>query len=562
MSYIDCRYFNERPPSTDAPITANDSNPHHGSPVTNDNSEVQSNLQSFSTGPQNLAIYRKIQWPPRTTLNVVFISSWKNRDNGEIISEGSCVLSKKLTDAVAEYSKLWEPHCNIRFTFEPAGKPDIRVAFAAEEGSWSHLGTMNRDIPEDERTMNLGFTAITDVAVLKGTTLHEFGHVLGCVHEHQSPNSPIKWNKAAVIAAVAKPPNKWNAAKAKFNILDMHQNTDDSFLVSSFDPDSIMLYPFDASWMLNPECTADSAGTHDNYDLSRFDKRIIGEMYPTIALATGRFATPSIQSGTPRLLQHPRNILVAKPDRHSPAPNIAVGLSSLHVKADSNVRIRTSVDNIKQASYDLHIDTWANTKFNYAACNWLETPHSSYFQVGSWNTMERRAWNVRNPPATTTADIKFKRAFDEIPTIVVWLNWIDTNRGHDTCIKAYVTDPSPDGFKIHIETWGDCILYSGGASWIAYPPKAASGIISEVVRTTKDTGNAPYEKTGQITFPEDLFTWQPKALIAVTSIDFAHGKDVHFDVLVEMVERTGMWWRIDSSSHSGCRGIDATYIAY
>lgn len=560
MGYLDCRTFNERPPSIDSPNTADESNPHHGSPATKNNYNLQSTLQSFSTGPQSLAISREVLWPKGTTLNVVFLSTWKIREPGKKVKTGTGKITQELTDAVEKYSKLWEPHCTIRFTFDPKGKSDIRVGFGAESGHWSTLGKSALDFPADERTMNLEFNDKTPDSQIKGTTLHEFGHVLGCIHEHQSPSSPIKWNAAAVRAKLSGYPNYWDDATIKHNVLNM--NTDPLLFISSrFDPDSIMLYQFDASWMTNPECTKDSKGTHENFDLSELDKRTIKEMYPLGGPQTGRFSTPTILTTSKRLHQNPRNILVSKPDEHSPPPKIAVGLSSLNVGAGSNVRIRTSADNIGIEDFFLHVDTWGDTKFDYAACNWLETPYGSCFQIGSFNTMERRPWNALNPPAETEADVKFKDSFNVIPKIVVWLNWIDTNKAHDTSVKAYATDITVSGFKIHVDTWGDCIMSSGGASWIAYPPTSTI-ISSDVIKTTKDPKITGYEKTGSIAFEKDQFKRQPNALIAVTSIDFAQGKDVHFDALVEEVKRTGMEWRINSSPQSSCRGIDATYIVY
>jgi len=46
--------------------------------------------------------------------------------------------------------------------------------------------------------MNLG---VVDEAHIRGTVLHEFGHALGLVHEHQRPKDqqPFEWSKPVVI---------------------------------------------------------------------------------------------------------------------------------------------------------------------------------------------------------------------------------------------------------------------------------------------------------------------------------------------------------------------------
>ena len=67
---------------------------------------------------------------------------------------------------------------------------DVRITFDPNGGSWSKLGTQCL-LSQDplESTMNLGtVTPSSDFTQGEyGTILHEFGHVLGMLHEHQSP---------------------------------------------------------------------------------------------------------------------------------------------------------------------------------------------------------------------------------------------------------------------------------------------------------------------------------------------------------------------------------------
>ncbi len=83
---------------------------------------------------------------------------------------------------------------------------DIRVAFQQGNGSWSYLGTVCRQIRVDQPTMNYGWlTPDSTDDELRRVVLHEFGHALGLIHEHQSPNRPISWSRAAVIAELSGP---------------------------------------------------------------------------------------------------------------------------------------------------------------------------------------------------------------------------------------------------------------------------------------------------------------------------------------------------------------------
>ena len=151
--------------------------------------------------------------------------------------------------------------------FDNAPDAEFRIAFDPEDGAWSYVGTDCRGIPLNEPTMNLGF--LDD-----GTAGHEFGHAIGLAHEHQSPAGGIQWNEDVVIREAAKSPNFWDEETTRHNILRKYGA--DQINGTAFDPDSIMLYFFPASWTLN------GVGTHANEVLSALDKQFIAgaKMYP------------------------------------------------------------------------------------------------------------------------------------------------------------------------------------------------------------------------------------------------------------------------------------------
>ncbi|HEY1067806.1 MAG TPA: M43 family zinc metalloprotease, partial [Pirellulales bacterium] len=55
---------------------------------------------------------------------------------------------------------------------------------------------------------------------VRSVVLHEFGHALGLIHEHQNPCSQIKWNRDAVIKDLSSPPANWSRDKIQKNVLD------------------------------------------------------------------------------------------------------------------------------------------------------------------------------------------------------------------------------------------------------------------------------------------------------------------------------------------------------
>ena len=169
-----------------------------------------------------------------------------------------------------EQASWWSAVANLQFDFNNAPDAEIRVAFDPNDGAWSYVGTDNRSIPLDQPTMNLGFME-------GGTAGHEFGHAIGLAHEHQNPAGGIEWNEATVIQSLSGPPNRWNEAKIRHNVLNKYSA--DQIQGTAFDPDSIMLYFFPGTWVKS------GVGTHANEVLSAVDRAYVAsaQAYPKTA---------------------------------------------------------------------------------------------------------------------------------------------------------------------------------------------------------------------------------------------------------------------------------------
>jgi hypothetical protein len=101
--------------------------------------------------------------------------------------------------------------------------------------------------------------------------MHEFGHVLGMIHEHQNPRGKdIEWNKPEVYTW-ALSTQGWDKATTDTNIINHYKL--DSINSSDFDPQSIMLYFFP------PKLTLNNQGTSQNLRLSGLDVLWINKEY-------------------------------------------------------------------------------------------------------------------------------------------------------------------------------------------------------------------------------------------------------------------------------------------
>ncbi len=207
-----------------------------------------------------MAVQLSKKWPTGSTLVCRFL-------------DGTPTMRSRVEGIAHE----WEQYANIKFRFADSGSAEIRISFFADAGSWSALGrdALNRSyFPSHQPTMNYGWLRDdTHIDEYSRVVLHEFGHALGCVHEHSSSKFARKWNEQKVMAAYSGPPNYWDAAKIKHNILSKYSPT--AVAATDFDPKSIMLYAFSGDLF-----TDGKGPTNSNKSLSKDDKAMIKKMYP------------------------------------------------------------------------------------------------------------------------------------------------------------------------------------------------------------------------------------------------------------------------------------------
>jgi hypothetical protein len=205
--------------------------------------------------PSHAVLLFAKKWPNDSVLRVHFM-------------DGDPEVQAKVKDVAYTWSEL----SNIRLKFVDDPSAEIRITFT-QPGSWSYIGTDARAIPKSQATMNFGWlTPNSSDSEYERVVLHEFGHALGLIHEHQNPEGEIPWNKEAVYEYYGGPPNNWSKEQVDVNLFQKYAH--DEVRGTEFDDKSIMLYP------IPNEFTHGDFEVGWNRQLSATDMEFIHDIYP------------------------------------------------------------------------------------------------------------------------------------------------------------------------------------------------------------------------------------------------------------------------------------------
>jgi hypothetical protein len=239
------------------------------------------------------AFYNSKRWPPGSTIKIKFLEIppenierktmlyYNNNydEDGVKIPFDPIQQTIENMDPISAIKLIikerFEPYINLKFIFvQPSEDANIRIGFKPKV-SWSLVGTdcfymqTGPDIPkilQKQVTLNFGWFDV-------GTVMHEFGHALGMIHEHQNPNeNPIRWDLQAVYNWALRTQG-WDQITANSQIIVPYNS--DMINGSNFDPESIMLYFFPASIT----STVPKKGTRQNLRLSIRDVLYLNNEY-------------------------------------------------------------------------------------------------------------------------------------------------------------------------------------------------------------------------------------------------------------------------------------------
>jgi hypothetical protein len=234
-------------------------------------------------------VARAVTWRPGQTIKVCFRSGTRGAH-----------------ERVIRVAREWMQYANVAFDFQENGAPrqckggeDIKIDFVDNRGWWSAYGTISR---QRDPSMNLQFFGVDTPRYTNGQPapelelrriiLHEFGHALGMMHEHQSPSaecdSEINWDAAYQMGVKLG----WDKEMVH---AQMRQLTNlEEFNRTAVDRKSIMHYSLAPELFKlgrNSKCWVP-----DNNDLSEQDQQFIASVYPRDGAPVATSSGPATSS--------------------------------------------------------------------------------------------------------------------------------------------------------------------------------------------------------------------------------------------------------------------------
>lgn len=180
----------------------------------------------------------------------------------------------ELHDRVLKTARAWLVP-GVKLDIGPAAKGEmahLRIAFDEAAGSWSYIGKDCLQIQPNQPTMNLGWAKVdTPADDFSSVVIHEFGHALGLLHEHNHPDANISWNKPAVYDDLQGHPNYWSRRTIDANVFAKFDDAD--VITTGFDAVSVMIYTVPGHW------TTDGRSFMPSPRLSKGDAATILALY-------------------------------------------------------------------------------------------------------------------------------------------------------------------------------------------------------------------------------------------------------------------------------------------
>ncbi len=211
-----------------------------------------SNNTKLNIEAKKTVVQKSSLWENGSTINILLLNGTQEQKS-----------------KISKYASQWTRYANLNFSFYNLGEisqenADVRILLGKKcDSNYSQVGTYSRIKSESP---SMCFTSI-----YKKNVLHEFGHMLGLLHEHNHPDFKAQLSDNIIEKCMRI--YGWSKEDCTSNFSLRNKNVE----VKEYDKNSIMHYLFHDSFYKDKD-SSDSFGSLGILSLN--DRLQIAKIYP------------------------------------------------------------------------------------------------------------------------------------------------------------------------------------------------------------------------------------------------------------------------------------------
>jgi len=180
--------------------------------------------------------------------------------------------------------------------------------------------------------------------------------------------------------------------------------------------------------------------------------------------------------------------------------------------------------------------------------------------TGSWKTQEVHSWD--NPQKETTKEVTFGKPFVAPPRLPLGFNELNISRQSNIRAYANAKNITKEGFTASLNTWGDSILYSAGASWFELAPGYLEFQNGEFSTEDDHRWDEPQRDTSRRIYFARPFITPPKVIVFLKEFHMDKSKNWRVSTRVSDIDVNGFNIHINTWADSILYSAVAGWIAY
>lgn len=474
---------------------------------------------------------------------------------------------------VKEYARIWSRYANIFFDFidGPFNNGQIRIAFKDGPGHYSYVGDpagVHSSLPTmnfDSRDIN----ANTLPHRFRRIVLHEFGHALGCAHEHSRPDIPINWDKPKLYEYY-RTYLEWDQGMVDLNIIGRYKIWSNLISSENVDKNSIMQYE------LGSDFTTDSELFYARTNLSLGDKRFVERCYPVTPGNAGAFTIEATripeQSNAPTLCSLPPDIIQKMLTNRDPR-EILFGVTRVTSNQDFDLRsdfdtphIHPDPRHVRSSLLEPALHIHAPRNDNTYRGSWLTVTNPGpdiqfgYLTVTVQDPTNPIKWNQ-----TRAQDFPHPYPSHQALIVLVWFHSIESLRsenhqlfGESHMFGVAATNITNTSFDLLSYGFPYCKL---GVTWLSYPAARDDIFSGSFSFEDKEGRKEAWEMPFEVTLDSPVSRKPTKVFAAFSRIATLGGETrVSVDFPEDTIERTKVTLNILPSVDTRLCKAAVTYI--